>query len=290
MVEALRPSLATSPTARPEHAVDVAVQLGDAVRTAPAPLAVPSSPSPAATSVATSVADAALTPSSLIVAGGVAAITVAVGLAVPVVVGAGIVAWGVSTLVVRRRHRPEPIRPEHLSKDWNAFVRDAQRAQSRYDSAWRAANDGETRNHLRDIGRSVEAGVRECWTVAKRSDALERTVLELDLDRARERLVVAEADLHASPSPTRACTVASLTARVASGQRMNDRLEDARDQLQMLDARLDEIATAALEIVHQAGTIGTVVAVGSAVDEVVEELHILADALAEAADEGGYAA
>ncbi len=84
--------------------------------------------------------------------------------------------------------------------------------------------------------------------------------------------------------------MASLTARVASGQRMNDRLEDARDQLQMLDARLDEIATAALEIVHQAGTIGTVVAVGSAVDEVVEELHILADALAEAADEGGYAA
>ena len=73
---------------------------------------------------------------------------------------------------------------------------------------------------------------------------------------------------------------------------MNDRLEDARDQLQMLDARLDEIATAALEIVHQAGTIGTVVAVGRllSVDEVVEELHILADAFAEAADEGGYAA
>jgi len=165
-------------------------------------------------------------------------------------------------------------------------VRDAQRAQSRYESAWRAANDGKTRERLRDIGASVEAGVRECWTVAKRSDTLARTVGELDLDGARERLAVVEAEMLASPTPTRASTVASLTARMEAGRRMNERLEDARDQLQMLDARLDEIATAALEIVYQSGSIGTVAAVGSAVDEVVEELHILAAALDEAADEG----
>jgi serine/threonine protein kinase len=281
VVEALRPSLATSPSARPEQAGDLAVALADAVG--------PSSPRVAtATTVATtpSVADAALAPTSLIAAGGVAAVTVVAGLAVPVVVAAGVVAWGLSTFLIRRRHRPEPIRPDRLTKEWGDLVREAQRAQSRYESAWRAANDGKTRERLRDIGASVEAGVRECWTVAKRSNTLAKTVDELDLEGARERLVVAEAEMLASPSPTRASTVASLTARMETGRRMNERLEDARDQLQMLDARLDEIATAALEIVYQSGTIGTVAAVGSAVDEVVEELQILAAALDEAADEG----
>ena len=67
---------------------------------------------------------------------------------------------------------------------------------------------------------------------------------------------------------------------------MNERLEDARASCRCSTRRLDEIATAAVEIVYQSGTIGTVAAVGSAVDEVVEELQILAAALDEAADEG----
>src|SRR6478752_2823412 len=166
-------------------------------------------------------------PANLIVAGGVAAVTVVAGLAVPVVVAAGVVAWGISVFVVRRRHRPERVRPDRLTSEWGELVRDAQRAQSRYESAWRAANDGKTRERLRDIGASVEAGVRECWTVAKRSDVLAQTVRELDLDGARERLVVAEAEMLASPTPTRARTVESLTARMETGRRMNERLEDA---------------------------------------------------------------
>jgi hypothetical protein len=57
----------------------------------------------------------------------------------------------------------------------------------------------------------------------------------------------------------------------------------------MLDARLDEIAVDALELVHRSGSLGTVTAVGSAVDEVVQELQSLATALGEAAGNGGQA-
>ena len=52
----------------------------------------------------------------------------------------------------------------------------------------------------------------------------------------------------------------------------------------MLDARLDEIVISALELVHKSGSLGTVTAVGSAVDEVVQEMQTLAAALDEAAD------
>jgi hypothetical protein len=65
---------------------------------------------------------------------------------------------------------------------------------------------------------------------------------------------------------------------------MGELLDDARQQLHMLDARLDEINVSALELVHRSGTISAVTAVGGAVDEVVQELQTLATALDEAAD------
>jgi hypothetical protein len=281
VVDALRTSLATSRATRPEHASDVAAALADSLGPA---VPVPSTSVPATRPTVPSVADTAFAPTTLVVTGGVAAVTVAAGLALPIVVGAGVVTWGVCTLVARQRRRPEPIRPELLAKAWNLLVRDALRAQQRYENAWRTGKQGPLRDRLHEIGRSVDAGVWECWTVAKRGDGLERALKELDLDRARERLAAAEADLEAAPSPTKQRTVASLIARVDSGQRMSDLLDEAREQLQMLDARLDEIATAALELVHRSGSLGTVTAVGSAVDEVVQELQTLATALDEAAD------
>ncbi|HEY3673128.1 MAG TPA: serine/threonine-protein kinase [Acidimicrobiia bacterium] len=280
VVDALRPSLATSPIARPEIAAEVAAGL--ALALGPAPM--PAVPVQSSRPTVASVADTAFAPTTLVVTGGVAAVTVGVGLALPIVVGAGAVTWGICTLVARRRQRPEPIRPEILAKEWGTFVRDAQRAQERYAGAWRRASDGPLRDRLSEIGRSVDAGVWECWTVAKRGDALQQALRDLDLDRARVRLAGAESDREAAPSPTKERTVASLTARVESGQRMSDLLDEAREQLQMLDARLDEIVISALELVHKSGSLGTVTAVGSAVDEVVQELQTLATALDEAAD------
>ena len=188
--------------------------------------------------------------------------TVAVGLALPIVVGAGVVTWGVCTLVARRRHRPEPIRPELLTKEWGTFVRDAQRAQERYAGAWRRASGGPLRDRLSEIGRSVDAGVWECWTVAKRGDALQQSLARSRPRPRAERLATAQRDLETSPSPTKERTVASLTARVGSGERMSDLLDEAREQLHMLDARLDEIVISALELVHKSGSLGTVTAVG----------------------------
>jgi hypothetical protein len=271
--------LSNSPAARPERAGDVAVRLASSLGPPSTLVSAPGTASARAT-----IADAALAPSTLVVTGGVAAVTVAVGLALPVVVGAGAVAWATCTLVTRRRHRPEPIRPDLLSKEWRVFVFDAMDAQKRYERAWHSAPDGPLRNRLRETGRSIDAAVRECWTVAKRGDALQQALHELELDRARERLAAATADLEASPTPTRQQTVASLKARVQSGERMSELLDDARQQLHMLDARLDEINVSALELVHRSGTIGAVTAVGGAVDEVVQELQTLASALDEAAD------
>ena len=60
--------------------------------------------------------------------------------------------------------------------------------------------------------------------MAKRGDALQQSLRDLDLDRATERLATAQRDLETSPSPTKERTVASLTARVGSGERMSDLL------------------------------------------------------------------
>ena len=58
--------------------------------------------------------------------GGVAAVMVAAGLALPIVIGAGALAWSACTLVARRRSRPEPIDAFALPKEWREFVVNAQ--------------------------------------------------------------------------------------------------------------------------------------------------------------------
>jgi serine/threonine protein kinase len=279
VVDLLRACLSTSPGARPEGAGEVAKRLATTVGGPPATTRDPSS-----VLARPPVSDAVLAPTTLIVTGGVAAVTIAIGLGLPVVLGAGALTWAACTVVTRRRHRPEPIRPELLGKEWRGFVVGALDAQKRYERAWRSAHDGPLRERLREIGRSVDAAVAECWTVAKRGDALQHALHELELERARQRLTAAEAELQAAPTPTRERTVASLSARVQSGERMTELLDDARQQLHMLDARLDEINVSALELVHRSGTIGAVTEVGSAVDEVVQELQTLGTALDEATE------
>jgi len=278
LVELLRKCLATSSTARPETAGEVAAELARALDPEPVPVVVGRADD------TLSVSEAAFAPSTLLITGGAAAVTVAVGLAIPFVAGVGAVTWGACTAITRFRHRAEAIDPFSLPAEWRAYVASAQTSQRRYREQCERSREGEVKGRLQEIGVSVDSGVRECWSTAKRGDALERALHDLDLDRARQRLAAAEADHQSSPTPTRERTVASLRARVQSGERMQALLDDTRQQLDMLDARLEEAVMMAIELSHRTGSLGAANAVGSAVDEAVQDLQTLGTALDEAAD------
>src|SRR5262249_56575411 len=92
----------------------------------------------------------------------------------PLAVVVGLVAYGVRVAFgLPRKPRPERIDLAGLSQPWRAYMKDAMEAQRRYARAVTAAEPGPLRDRLAEIGARLEAGVRECYRIARRGAALE---------------------------------------------------------------------------------------------------------------------
>ena len=78
----------------------------------------------------------------------------------------------------------------------------------------------------------------------------------------------------------------SLRAQLHSAQRMIDAVQDARSQLRLLDARLDEAVTRAIELSLRSATDADVSGLGSDVESLVQDMEALRAAL-ETVDQPG---
>ena len=150
-------------------------------------------------------------------------------------------------------------------------------AQRRYGKALRTADPGPMRDRLGEIGERVDAGVRECWRIARRGDALDDAIATLDTESARQQLAAFEED----GSENAASTRAALTAQVASADRIAAVAADARSRLQVLDARLDEAVARAVELSLGADDAAEVGGLGGDVDALVSEMESLRQGLEE---------
>jgi ribosomal protein S20 len=225
--------------------------------------------------------EAITAPSAILMAGAGAAAGILAGLAALPVVGIAAAAWlvRVATLLPRRTSG-ERIDPMSISDPWRGFVRDALDAQRRYRKAVAAANEGPLRARLVEIGERIDAGVSECWRVARRGDALVDAIGNLDVLGARKDLD--EAKRARTRNEVQESTVKALQAQVDTADRLIDVAEDVQDRLRLLDARLDEAVARAVELSIRAEDVGELSGLDSQVDEVVSEMESLRIALDEA--------
>ena len=232
------------------------------------------------------VARAITSPSGILLAGAGASVAILAGVAPPVAAAIGLAAWAARVALAIPRKAPEDrIQPDRLAEPWRSFVREAQDAARRYRRAVAATAPGPLRERLADIGTRIDTGVLESWRVAKRGDALEGALGELDVRAVAGELRTVEAEAARRSGPHGASlerTAAALRAQLGSASRLGTVAAEARDRLRLLDARLDEAVARAVELSLGAGDVSAAGGLQGDVDQLVEEMEALRVALDDA--------
>ncbi len=127
------------------------------------------------------------------------------------------------------------------------------------------------RDRLQEIDDRVRLGVREVWRIAQRGDDLVDARRRADADAIR-RAIAAE------PSPH---VLASLEAQLATVERLERVIADADARLRLLNARLDEAAVRTIELSVRGHAGADLLGLGATVDEVVDEMEALRQAIEE---------
>lgn len=254
-------------------------------------------------------AEAVTAPSAVLLAGVGTAAGVLAGVGLPLAVLVGLAAYGVRVAFgLPRKPRPERIDLAGLSQPWRAYMKDAMEAQRRYSRAVTTADPGPLRDRLAEIGTRLDAGVRECYRIARRGAALETGLAGLQTGVAwsdlmhgldnfrvhaelRERVQQGESirDHPALADDLRKCgmdeqdlqKLEALQAQVLSAQRLNTVAQDARSRLELLNARLDEAVARAVELSLSAEDATALSGLGGDVDDLVGEMESLRSALDE---------
>ncbi|MGI8809623.1 MAG: hypothetical protein ACR2KK_17625 [Acidimicrobiales bacterium] len=214
-------------------------------------------------------------------AGASAAILAGAPLAAAAVVG-GLVWAGRIALAVPRKTRRAEANPTMVKEPWRSLVRQAQRAEARFDQVLSTTAPGPLKDRLAEVDARVAVGVDECWRIAQRGNELSAAVADLNVDDLHAQLERAEAQ--ASRYPERADlagTAAAIRQQLASAERLAGVARDAEDRLRRLAAQLNEAVARAVELSLQGPDLGTLQPLGTDVDSLVGELETLRVALEE---------
>lgn len=223
-------------------------------------------------------------PSGLLAAGAGVALALVIGAPVAVAVVVGVLVWLVRVaMAVPRRPSRSRVDPFTLQDPWRQFARQAQQAERRFDDAVRATRRGPLRDRMAELGSRVAAGVDECGRIARAGQALSSARSRIDPGRVRAELDRARATAAAEPASgsSLAGTIEALEAQLQSAERLEDVIVDTRDRLRLLDARLDEAVTRAIELSVRAHEPQGLQALSHDIDDVVGAMEALRQALAE---------
>ena len=224
-------------------------------------------------------AEAIMAPSGILLAGAGAAAAILGGLPLLAAAGIGLAAYGVRVALGLPRRQGDKIAPNRLSDPWKRFVHDALDARHRYDRACKTAMAGPLQDRLVEIGQRLDAAVQEVWRIARRGNALVDGIRQLDANDARRQLAALQGG---ADSEARRGTIAALESQLASADRLEAVAIDARDRLQLMDARLDEAVARAIELSLRAEDVGELHGLGNDVDNLVGEMETLRQGLEEA--------
>jgi hypothetical protein len=234
------------------------------------------------------VARAMTSPSGILLAA--AGISAGILAAAPVAaaVGLGAAAWAARVaLAIPRNPSEERIDPFTLSDPWRRYVHEAQEAQRRFDEAVDRVAGGPLRDRLRTIGERMDVGVRECWRIARHAQTLMDARRSIDVQQIAYDLqqVGPQARERWAAGSSMARTAEALESQLATARRMDETLADAESRLRLLDARLDESVTRAVELSVQAHDLSDLAGLEGEVDSVVSDMEALRLALRETDDQ-----
>jgi hypothetical protein len=230
------------------------------------------------------VARAMTSPSGILAAA--AGVSAGILLAAPIVaaVGLGAAAWGVRVaLAIPRDPSAERIDPFTLADPWRRYVQQALEAGRRYDQAIERAQKGPLRERLTEVGDRLQTGTEECWRIARHAQALSEARRSVDVASIQRELhqIGAQAREPWAEGSALARTAEALEAQLATAARMDATLADAESRLRLLDARLDEAVTRAIELSVVAHDTSDLAGLEGEVDSVVSDMEALRVALRE---------
>ncbi|HVF12980.1 MAG TPA: hypothetical protein VM942_00205, partial [Acidimicrobiales bacterium] len=216
--------------------------------------------------------------------GTAAAILAGVPLAAAAAVGA--LAWaGKVALAIPRKARRPDMNPAMVKEPWRSLVRQAVKAEDRFEETVRATRPGPLRDRLSEVSAQVSVAVDASWSIAQRGDSLDAAVRELNADAIAAELEAREYELERSPGrPELEATVAALRRQLESALRVADVARDALDRLRRLNAQLNEAVARAVELSLGPADVGALQPLGADVDGLVAELESLRLALEESGE------
>ena len=193
-------------------------------------------------------------------------------------------AWAARVAFAVPRDPTEPhIDAGRLHEPWRGFVREALQAQQPVrPRAAPARRPGPLHDRLAEIDERIAAGVQECWRVAQAGHDL--------IDRPAPRSTPPTSPASAgqstrprprSPAARPAGTLEALDAQLAAVGRMDRVIADTADRLRLLDARLDEAVTRAIELSVRADDPDELSGLGDDIDSLVDDMESLRQGLDE---------
>ena len=223
------------------------------------------------------VAKAMTSPSAIVLAGAVTAVTLAAAPVLPAAAAFGVGAVAYAARVAAAMERKQTAAPDlrALSDPWRMFVLEAMDARKRYGEAVSTADAGPLRERLTEIARRLDDGVAESWRIARRGTTLDAALRHLDDPRELARR------LDAARRSGDEQLQKSLQAQLDSSARIVAVAKDAHRRLQLLGARLDEAVARAVELALSADDAAAASGLGSDVDAVVGDMEALRQALEE---------
>lgn len=238
------------------------------------------------------VARALTSPLGIVLAGAGTAVGIAVGLPIVAAVGIGAAAWAVRVAVaIPKGFDADGIDPFDLADPWRTFVWQAKRSRRQFTDAVRTAKDGPLRERLAEIGDRITTGVEECWRVARSGQALTDARARIDVAGITRQLSeltyggggAGGAGAQTTPDPASALgqTIEALQSQLATAKRLDEVIADTRDRLRLLDARLGEAVTRAIELSARVHETDDLTGLSADVESVVGEMEALRVALTE---------
>jgi hypothetical protein len=225
------------------------------------------------------VARAMTSPLGILLGGfGAAVGFVATGGVLPAVL-LGAVAWAgrVAAAIPPRDSSSARIDPFTINEPWRRAVQDALQAQTRFREAVGEARSGPLKERLTEIAGRVDDGVEEAWRVARQGQILVEARRRIDTASAQRELAEVEARAAEPWAKGSALdkTASSLRAQLASAERLDTTIVDARDRLRLTNARLDESVARVAELSVAAHDVAELQGLGDDVDALVTDLEAL---------------
>lgn len=232
------------------------------------------------------VARAVASPGAIVALGVGAAIGIVATapLSVPLLLGGvlgGLLGYGGRVaLAIPKKGKGERIDAFAVNEPWRHAVRDALRARDRFSEAATGFRSGPLRDTVESIGGRLDDAVEECWRIAKQGQLVADGRKRIDDREVRWELerLLAQVPPGTQANSTQARTLTSLNAQLAAAQRMDALIGSTQDELDLINARLDESVTQAIELSISNRT-GGLDPLGADVDDIVDDLEALRRAM-----------